>query len=1132
MKRKLVKRVLTFMMLLALLISTASPIFTYAEELPKDEETRDIESVGSMEERHESEEDELEVQSEGVDNTEDGEEIDENNNDQYDVTKPVIEKIEFPQQGATVKANDTIQLYIYAYDTGTEEGALEVDVSISAVGTNDYGRGDLECSYDEKEKRYVCSYTLNGANAEKIAVTSIRVTDKAKNYIDYTCYDNGYKYWANIEQQESKQINIKNFELKQNGQTLNEKDDLEMFLELEEELEDDYSVYVSFENKSIRGFYLSCGENRKKFDCKTVVGTSYEDGDWTLKEIYVKKGSLGKREALEKDHIEVCKYTVKKTETEIVKEKPVITSVSLDRNGEMLTAGDEAKIIVEVTSSNELKAYGTIKFVTASNNVNLTKWVDLTYDANVGAYQGVFRVTQETYPCEWYIGDIDIRDEQGNRADDSEFISGRPYYINVKNGNTFVNPTYNVNLDFQELNEKGEWVSFHQVQNAKVERRQTLKEAGIVFPEINSKYPGFTQIGWVDSNGEQITEDMQIIDNIGYMRVYVKYDKQLINVYFMSLKKDGTLSAEKKEIVLPFGSTYGDLRKEIEKTDLPEDIPGLTFQKWEMSENYADENVIKNGSVSVHPVWDKCCIRVCYNYVDEAGKWQILNRPIVLEKGALYGEAIKEAQKYIPKDITEKYKFEQWDVEYNGTENTEVSNFYSFIKCTAKYSEMITIPVRYGNVFDEEGCRPREIAGVLVVDEGTTGVQVMEILNKWEKPQFYPGLRFRDWRYIGVNDIDSAGGGEIVGDEVIKNGQVIVQIASYENCLIQYRIDQIFDPSFEEWDWEREINWDDHNLEAIFCQVVEKGEKVTFPETFKGYQKIIWVDSRYQPGDTFTVEREGVMAFHGYGIKDSVDSDQPISPSKPVIPEKPITPNNPEIPEQVNPIQEEKLSESAIQGIVNTLNEAGKGEFVRIDMGNATVVSKEILEAAKGKDVNIQLNMNGYTWTIHGASILANNLKDINLKVIPDTNNIPGKTIQALAGDNPTRQLTLAHEGDFGFKATLTLNMGNEYSGKYGNLYYHDSDGKMVFINAGQISPNGDVSLEFSHASDYVIVMNDKEMAQTDVPASVAPIIDKDKMVNQNKSPKTGDNWMEIVWMLCCFSALGVICFMRKKNHY
>lgn len=274
------------------------------------------------------------------------------------------------------------------------------------------------------------------------------------------------------------------------------------------------------------------------------------------------------------------------------------------------------------------------------------------------------------------------------------------------------------------------------------------------------------------------------------------------------------------------------------------------------------------------------------------------------------------------------------------------------------------------------------------------------------------------------------------------------------------------------------------------------------------------------------------MAFHGYGIKDSVDSDQPISPSKPVIPEKPITPNNPEIPEQVNPIQEEKLSESAIQGIVNTLNEAGKGEFVRIDMGNATVVSKEILEAAKGKDVNIQLNMNGYTWTIHGASILANNLKDINLKVIPDTNNIPGKTIQALAGDNPTRQLTLAHEGDFGFKATLTLNMGNEYSGKYGNLYYHDSDGKMVFINAGQISPNGDVSLEFSHASDYVIVMNDKEMAQTDVPASVAPIIDKDKMVNQNKSPKTGDNWMEIVWMLCCFSALGVICFMRKKNHY
>lgn len=274
------------------------------------------------------------------------------------------------------------------------------------------------------------------------------------------------------------------------------------------------------------------------------------------------------------------------------------------------------------------------------------------------------------------------------------------------------------------------------------------------------------------------------------------------------------------------------------------------------------------------------------------------------------------------------------------------------------------------------------------------------------------------------------------------------------------------------------------------------------------------------------------MEFWGGGIKISTEPEVSDTPTEPDASEKPNKPGNLDDLEQMVPSQDTTLSGTMTSDMVKIIEKAEAGETIRVDMGNATVVPKEILEAAKGKDVNIQLNMNGYTWTIHGASILANDLKDINLKVIPDTNNIPGKTIQALAGDNPIRQLTLAHEGDFGFKATLTLNMGNEYSGKYGNLYYHDSDGKMVFINAGQISPNGDVSLEFSHASDYVIVMNDKEMAQTDVPASVAPIIDKDKMVNQNKSPKTGDNWMEIVWMLCGFSALGVICFMRKKNHY
>ena len=52
---------------------------------------------------------------------------------------------------------------------------------------------------------------------------SIEATDLAGNYTEYSCYENGeYKYWVSVEPQASEEIHIKKFELKQNGQTLNE----------------------------------------------------------------------------------------------------------------------------------------------------------------------------------------------------------------------------------------------------------------------------------------------------------------------------------------------------------------------------------------------------------------------------------------------------------------------------------------------------------------------------------------------------------------------------------------------------------------------------------------------------------------------------------------------------------------------------------------------------------------------------------------------------------------------------------------------------------------------------------------------------------------------------------------------
>ena len=140
-------------------------------------------------------------------------------------------------------------------------------------------------------------------------------------------------------------------------------------------------------------------------------------------------------------------------------------------------------------------------------------------------------------------------------------------------------------------------------------------------------------------------------------------------------------------------------------------------------------------------------------------------------------------------------------------------------------------------------------------------------------------------------------------------------------------------------------------------------------------------------------------------------------------------------------------------------------------MKKATVVPKEILEAIQGKEINILLNMDGYSWSIGGTEVNAAQLTDIDLEVKIDTDAIPSSLVDSIAEGQPATQISLTHNGEFGFRADLILNLGSENSGSTGNLYYYDSSGKLVFQNAGQVQEDGAISLSFSHASDYVIIL-------------------------------------------------------------
>ena len=150
-------------------------------------------------------------------------------------------------------------------------------------------------------------------------------------------------------------------------------------------------------------------------------------------------------------------------------------------------------------------------------------------------------------------------------------------------------------------------------------------------------------------------------------------------------------------------------------------------------------------------------------------------------------------------------------------------------------------------------------------------------------------------------------------------------------------------------------------------------------------------------------------------------------------------------------------------------------------------INVKLPEEVRGKNIDVVLDMGEYTWTVNGMDIVAPKLVEINLHVIMDTTAIPTKTISTLAGNNPTRQLSLVHNGDFGFKASLTVNVGSQHAGTNGNLYYHDSNNKLVFISNGIVQTDGSVSLDFTHASDYVIIF-DTAMENTDTDTEQPPV--------------------------------------------
>ena len=161
--------------------------------------------------------------------------------------------------------------------------------------------------------------------------------------------------------------------------------------------------------------------------------------------------------------------------------------------------------------------------------------------------------------------------------------------------------------------------------------------------------------------------------------------------------------------------------------------------------------------------------------------------------------------------------------------------------------------------------------------------------------------------------------------------------------------------------------------------------------------------------------------------------------------------------------------------VKTSIDAAAAQGTVTVKLSGTTVVAGSVLDALKGQDKNLVVQLeNGSFWTINGTKITGSNFADIDLGVTLHADNIPDELVNSVAKNGTgSLELSLNHEGDFGFEGTLTVALGSEYAGQYANLYYYNkAAGKMELVGSYAIDANGNAALTFTHASDYVIVMD------------------------------------------------------------
>ncbi|OUO33329.1 hypothetical protein B5F85_02450 [Olsenella sp. An293] len=177
----------------------------------------------------------------------------------------------------------------------------------------------------------------------------------------------------------------------------------------------------------------------------------------------------------------------------------------------------------------------------------------------------------------------------------------------------------------------------------------------------------------------------------------------------------------------------------------------------------------------------------------------------------------------------------------------------------------------------------------------------------------------------------------------------------------------------------------------------------------------------------------------------------------------------PETPEEPGDVDSDWVS--VVEGLVAT--EAGHDYSV--DLWGDTVVPSLVFQAVAGRDVDVRLNVSpGVSWTFNGTDVPTDaKLSDLDLAVTLGTGTVPEGALSLVGGLFGYVELTIAHDGAFGFPMTLEADLGLPAGGIYANAYrYDEGAGMLRFEGSSVVAQDGTVSMTVDHASAWVVTFD------------------------------------------------------------